>query len=64
MSNLEKKVLYAGGVGFLAVLGFIAVRKWLKKESEDLYYGDFQRIFLNSDQNQENNDGVEYFSVL
>ncbi|MEN2434072.1 hypothetical protein AAH994_01460 [Weeksellaceae bacterium A-14] len=63
MKRREKNVLIAGGVGIAAAMGFLVLRKFLRKNLCDPYYNDFQMLFSKGRQ-PEDQHGIEYFSVL
>lgn len=62
--NMKKEVgvLLAGGVGLLAVLSFLSVKKILSKKHKKYseYYSDHHRHF---DKNSEDDDhGIEFYA--
>lgn len=63
MKRREKNVLIAGSVGLAATLGFLVLRRFLKRNLCTPYYNDFQMLFSKEKQ-QEDQHGIEYFSVL
>lgn len=59
----EVGVLLAGGVGLLAVLSFLSVKKILSKKHKKYseYYSDHHRHF---DKNSDDDDhGIEYYAL-
>ena len=59
----EVGVLLAGGVGLLAVLGFLGIKKVLNKKHKKYseYYSDHHRHFdKNSD---DDNHGIEFYAM-
>lgn len=60
----ETGIIVAAGVGFLAVLGIIGLRKFLNRKRNDYndYYSDFHRHFEKRYRNEDHH-GVEYLSV-
>lgn len=59
MRNKERNILIASGIGFLGVLIFMAIKNFLKQESEQP--SDEFRLF--SEEEAEQQHGVEYFSM-
>lgn len=60
----EVGVLLAGGVGFLAVLSFIGIKKILTKKDKKYndIYSDYHRHF-DSKNHDEDYHGVEFYAV-
>lgn len=59
----ETGVLIAGAVSFLAVVGFLALRKFLNGYDSDCYYSDYHKILPKKVKDEEHH-GVEYLSML
>ena len=60
----ETGIIIAAGVGFLAVLGLLAIRKYLSGNDEEYYdyYSDFHRHFDKRYRNEDHH-GIEYLSI-
>ncbi|WP_370896673.1 hypothetical protein [Chryseobacterium gossypii] len=60
----EVGVLLAGGVGLLAVLSIIGIKKILQKKDKKYsdYYTDYHRHFDGKNQDEEY-DGVEFYAL-
>ena len=58
----EVGVLLAGGVGLLAVLGFLSVKKVLSKKNKKYneYYSDYHRNLEAN--NYEDDHGIEFYA--
>lgn len=65
VKNMKKEVgvLLASGVGLLAVLSFLGVKKILSKKHKKYneYYSDYHRHFDNA--NDEDNHGIEFYAL-
>ena len=59
----EAGILFAGGIGLLAALSFIGIKKILEKKQKKYndYYGDYHRHHDRVDAEDEH--GVEYFAM-
>ncbi|WP_417427688.1 hypothetical protein [Halpernia sp.] len=55
----ETTILLAGSFGIFAVLGIIAVRKFLKNKRYKEYYHHFKAL----QESQSADDGIEYFAL-
>jgi len=59
----EVGVILAGGVGFLAVLSFIGIKKILTKKDKKYndIYSDYHRHF--DGKNEDDHHGVEFYAL-
>lgn len=60
----ETGIIIAAGIGFLAVIGMIGLRKFLNRKSDDYdeYYSDFHRHFERRYRHDDHH-GVEYLGM-
>ncbi|MDR6516162.1 hypothetical protein [Chryseobacterium camelliae] len=60
----EVGVLLAGGVGLLAVLSIIGIKKILYKKDKKYsdYYSDYHRHFSNSP-SEDDDHGIEFYAL-
>ncbi len=60
----EVNILLAGGIGFLAVLGALGLRKIIARKKQDNYndyYSDFESI--TEDDTSEDDHGIEFYAM-
>ncbi len=64
MNKKEKGILIAGGIGFLAIISLISLRKILdaKQKKQRNYYKNLQRRFGN-DIDDDDYHGIEYLAM-
>lgn len=58
----ETGVLTAGFLGLIAVVGILALRKFLNNKEYKTYYNDFHRLF-DENSKEEEHHGIEFLSM-
>lgn len=59
----ETTILMAGSLGLFAVLGFLALKKFLNNKKYKLSYEDYHRHFESLQDDQTEDDGIEYYAM-
>lgn len=54
------KILLVSAVGFIAVTGFLILKKWMEQE-DSCYYTDFHKLLANPA--DEDRHGIEFFAM-